>query len=119
MMDLRQDPDRVPGRVVALGAVIVVATIILSVVVVLVLTEAWRGRISTSAGGASVGRVPSEVNHLESGPFDRRTDGERDALAARSRLGGYGWVDRARGRVHVPIDVAMELLLAETPRGAR
>ena len=29
----------------------------------------------------------------------------------RERLEGYGWVDRAAGRVHIPIERAMELMV--------
>ena len=43
------------------------------------------------------------------------TDGAGRALHAAQarRLSQYGWIDRQRGVVHVPIDVAMDLELAE------
>jgi hypothetical protein len=31
----------------------------------------------------------------------------------RQRLGGYGWVDRSKGVVHVPIDAAMARIAAQ------
>ncbi len=32
--------------------------------------------------------------------------------AARAHLQGYGWIDRAAGRAHIPIDRAMQVLVA-------
>ncbi len=39
-------------------------------------------------------------------------DGDMIDLRAQEaqRLGGYGWVDKSQGKVHVPIDVAMKRL---------
>jgi hypothetical protein len=119
MIELRQDPERVPGRTVLLGAVVVVATIVLSVLAVIALTEGWRGRLRSNPGDAAwESRVPARVGRVDSAIYARPTDAERDASAARQRLGSYGWVDRGGRRIHVPIDVAMELLL-ESPGGAR
>jgi hypothetical protein len=36
--------------------------------------------------------------------------------AEQAELGGYGWVDREAGVVHIPIDRAMELLVRESGR---
>ena len=46
---------------------------------------------------------------LQSDPF-----AELDLLRAReeARLGSYGWVDQSAGVVHIPIDRAMDLLVA-------
>jgi hypothetical protein len=119
MMDLRQDPDRVPGRLVLAGGLVVIATIIVSVLAVVALTEGWRGRLASNPGDGWESRVPVEVSHVESGPYARPTDAERDASTAHRRLGSYGWVDRAHGRIHVPVDVAMDLMLAPGGGGGR
>ncbi len=46
-----------------------------------------------------------------------QTDPRGDLLALHEReralLEGYGWTDRGAGRVHIPVDRAMALLLAE------
>lgn len=34
-------------------------------------------------------------------------------LAARNRLGSYGWVDRDAGTVHIPLDAAMQRVLSD------
>jgi len=38
-----------------------------------------------------------------------------EALRAREKaqLDGYGWIDQAKGRVHIPIERAMELMAKE------
>ncbi len=43
-------------------------------------------------------------------------EGELDALKHEmsERLGGYGWVNEGAGVVHIPIDRAMDLLVAQT-----
>jgi hypothetical protein len=116
MIDVRQDPDHVPGRVVVLAAAVVIATIAVSVVAVALMTTGWRDQLRSNPQGAGwEERIPADVSHVEAAAFGRATDAERDAVAARLELTRYGWNDRARGRVHVPIDVAMRLYL-EAPR---
>lgn len=46
--------------------------------------------------------------------------GDLSALRAReaAQLNGYGWVDRQAGVVHIPIDRAMEILVARRGGGA-
>jgi hypothetical protein len=58
---------------------------------------------------AAYGRKLPPEPRLQSDPL-RDLVGLRAAEDA--RLGGYGWVDRGAGRVHVPIERAMELLAA-------
>jgi hypothetical protein len=68
-------------------------------------------------GEAAVGLVeqapfPSPRDALARGalPGPRRATAPEDAAAA--RLGSYGWVDRRAGLIHVPIERALELVLA-------
>jgi hypothetical protein len=46
-------------------------------------------------------------------------DPERDLAALRNRedtrLNSYGWIDRNTGTIHIPIDRAIDLLVAESP----
>lgn len=37
----------------------------------------------------------------------------------KAELGGYGWVDPAKGLVHVPIDQALDHVIAEYERAAK
>lgn len=56
-----------------------------------------------------VGR--SKIGIVEQQMFDLSVRGERDRAARLERLGAWGWVDRAGGVAHIPIDRAMELVV--------
>ncbi len=43
--------------------------------------------------------------------FEASVRAQQKREAQRRRLESYGWVDRARGLVHIPIDRAMDLAL--------
>ncbi len=67
-----------------------------------------------------MGRVPTEIGKPEIGivdqiPFDidHRLDVWRAAHAR--RLSSYGWVDRSKGIAHIPIEQAMQRVVAEPP----
>lgn len=51
----------------------------------------------------------SKIGLVEQQLFETATRGRKDQEARRERLGSYGWVDRERGVVRLPIDRAMEL----------
>ncbi|MGO8969057.1 MAG: hypothetical protein ACLQDQ_05755 [Myxococcaceae bacterium] len=62
--------------------------------------------------------LPAGVNQYEVGivnqrmfSLDQRAAQKR--LQQMRRLNSYGWLDRQTGVVHVPIDVAMDMLLQE------
>jgi hypothetical protein len=65
-------------------------------------------------GSTKIALVEQQL--FESGPLR----GDRARAAQRARLEGIGWVDRAAGVVHIPIDRAMALVVAgqRAPRGA-
>lgn len=46
------------------------------------------------------------------GPAHRAVREELDAKAA-ERLEGYGWIDKEKGIVHIPVERAIELMLRE------
>jgi hypothetical protein len=65
-------------------------------------------------------RVPTEIGKPEIGivdqvPFeiDHRIEDWRAAYA--KRLSSYGWIDRAQGITHIPIEKAMERVVAAPP----
>ncbi len=56
-------------------------------------------------------RLPAPpAPRLQSSPREEMARLRREEL---QRLDSYGWIDRASGRVHIPIDVAMRKLAAE------
>jgi hypothetical protein len=56
---------------------------------------------------AEVGQ--SKIGLVEQQLFDRSFRGERQWKDKLDRLGSWGWADRERGVVHMPIERAMEL----------
>ena len=102
-------------RPIVLGAIglvgLCLATVGLMAVLerTLVTREAARSEAPSSLA-ATYGRTEPPAPRLQAHPRrDLATLLERD----RQRLEGYGWVDRAAGRVRIPAARAMELLLAE------
>ena len=76
-----------------------------------------RVREIRKAGPAT---APTEIGKTEIGivdqvPFDR--DGRLDQWreARQKRLNGYGWVDRSKGLAHIPIEKAVQMVIASPP----
>jgi len=57
-----------------------------------------------------------EVHNIRTELFTRPAAGELLNARQRSELRGYGWVDRERGIVSIPIDVAIDLEVLEGKR---
>ncbi len=105
MMPVEQEPDQVPRGLVRISAIAIAISVAASVGAVVLL------------GGRNLGETmrvdsapPPRIDIL---PFELETDPERERRAARERLERYGWVDRQRRIIHVPIEVAIESYLAE------
>ncbi len=98
--------DAAPGTVAAM-AVSLAAGVALSLVV-----SAWCYHGGPKAGAPPLGPAGAFMQ----GPA-QRTGIERDWEAidreTRDRLHSYGWIDRSRGVVRIPIERAMELVEAE------
>lgn len=65
-------------------------------------------------------RVAGEIGKLEIGivdqvPFDIDTRLDEWREMSRQKLAGHGWVDRARGIARIPIEAAMERVVANPP----
>ena len=84
----------------------------------------WLMLRSFSTEAVRQDRPPSplaEANRVSEPPAPRLQEAAEVELGAfrgdqATRLASYGWNDRARGTVHIPIDKAMELLLADAQR---
>ena len=80
-------------------------------------SEHTVGAVAAAAKPVEIGR--SEIGIVDQVPFtaDRRLDGWRTERA--ERLHGYGWVDRDKKIIHIPIERAMEQVAAGAlPAGA-
>jgi hypothetical protein len=80
-------------------------------------TRIWREtrtRLEPSgpiAPGSEIGKP--EIGIVDQVPFETVRTAERTRAEQMKQLQSYGWVDRDKGLVHVPIDKAIDQLVAE------
>jgi len=102
-------------RPIVLTAILLVGLALATVALMALLERALMAREAARSNApsplaATYGRTEPPAPRLQAHPRrDLAVLLERD----RQRLESYGWVDRATGRVHVPAERAMQLLLAE------
>ncbi len=105
---VRSEEDRIStGKIVAVGVGSLVLFFLASLVTAMY-QQVRLGEHGPIPIPPEVGQ--SKIGLVEQQQFDVAVRGERDRAARVERLGTYGWVDRSAGVVHVPIDVAMELV---------
>ncbi len=104
---VRSEDDRVPSvSIVAVGVAALVLFFLASFVTI--------AFIRVKEGERPLLPVPPEIGQskiglVEQQLFETATRGKEDQEARKRRLGSYGWVDRRRGIVRLPIERAMEL----------
>lgn len=94
---------------------VIVFGCILSVVAGLVLAARSRSLEHAPAASAPA-RPEAEVSNVRAELFSYPGAAERLKADQLHALKGYGWVDRDRGMVRIPIDVAMDLESKEPKR---
>jgi hypothetical protein len=102
MIDIDQESDLVPARPNRWSAIVFAGAIALSILATFVLVRRLH------APSESVAARPVQIDAT---PFVLATEHEHLRAAADRRLDSYGWVDRARGTIHVPLDIAIERYL--------
>ena len=110
MMRFQHDDAGVSRWPMYLSTSVVIAVVLAGLAAVAALTIAIRGQVPLEMAPP---QVREDVSHVEAQVFARETAAERSARQARARLYSYGWVDRQRGIVHVPVEAAMRLYLDE------
>ena len=88
---------------------------VLSVVAVL-LFHARSGMIAPAAAPPAPARPLREVSNVRSDLFRREGIGQELKQRQLHRIEQYEWLDRSRGLVRIPVDVAIDLEAAEQPR---
>jgi hypothetical protein len=77
----------------------------------------WRGTAKTlqptgpMALGKDIGKA--EIGIVDQAPFETTRGAERYRRNDLETLGSYGWVDRDKGIIHMPIDAAIDRFLAD------
>jgi hypothetical protein len=72
--------------------------------------------LSHAATTASQARPEPSVGYIKQQTFRQRASGQDLKASQRKALQHFAWVDRERGIVSIPIDVAIDLELAEQTR---
>ena len=116
--DLPQEEDAIAWRKILLGAL--GSAVIILVLVIAAFSIVARGEARRRPSGefpeerlgprGSVAEVQQDLFGTARG-FGQRLDEQK-----RRALSTYGWVDRERRIVRIPVDQAMELLLVESGR---
>lgn len=108
-----QEQDLVPGRTIAgVSAGVVAATI----AGVLAAYAIGRCDAPELGAGRTSPQVAAEVSAMERLPFQVEAQGLEANRRAAAHLSSYGWIDRERGIVHIPIEAAFQVLLTRRGR---
>lgn len=113
--ELQQAEDVIRARPVILTTVVSVVVTVLLVLVAYVLLRAREAQLGARFEDRDL-PAPHARSQVLAEPFN--IPYPRPAFNARNRpiLDGWGWVDRQRRIVHVPVGVAMDLVLQEAEK---
>ena len=106
-----QERDRIPS-----AKIILVGVGFLVISAIGVVLAAWMMQARTDKFQPhGPPPLPALAGQSEIGIVDQTMFGIPPTLMdqQRKRLGSYGWVDRAGGRVHIPIERAMQMVIEE------
>lgn len=117
-LDLPQEEDRVPWRKVSLGFIAILAVMAVMIIV------AWASMKSREETRRPGGDFPEErlgerkmVSEVHEDLFsDAPGFGQLLNAQKQRALSTYGWVDKERRIIHVPIDQAMDIVVEESRR---
>jgi hypothetical protein len=105
--------DHLPGLRVAVVASAWMVLVVLSVLGI----RWWQLKSTPSPRAAAAARMgESEIADVNQRPFALEDEALRLRTEQGTRLEHYGWVDRGAGVIHMPIEQAMEHVLAEEGR---
>jgi hypothetical protein len=111
-----EEPDRIDG--VALALVFILTLLASAACVAVALWLLVANTPAHAEGSSSAPRtMPSTVSSVQTGLFARAA-GASSTNAEAARLRTYGWVDRERGLVHIPVERAMDLYIAQARRSS-
>jgi hypothetical protein len=99
-----QEADTISARSIARIAIGVVATMAAALFVAYLLGGSHRQPTPV---------VAPDINGIEMSPFAVEAQGLAEHQREEQRLAKYGWIDRDKRVIHVPIDVAFDLWLAQ------
>ena len=119
---VRQEEDTVHGRTLVRVALAALAISVLAVVA----STALLGRTGQAElGGGPAARVaqhgyvaPRAIGLVEQTLIEHEEHGLEQRRVEEERLKTYGWVDRAHGVAHIPVERAMTMIVEENQADA-
>jgi hypothetical protein len=116
-MKVEQEDDLLAGRALtALGVAVVLIVIGAGFGVSCLVVGRERTLRPSGAFPERLLPRPSEHSAIEQDSFERPSRAKRQHEREAKVLGSYGWTDRGRGLVRIPIDRAIDLYVAEANR---
>lgn len=114
-----QEPDVVPGgRILGIGIGVAVATIA-GALIAYALGSCRARELEAEWPGPAMVPPAGDVNSIRTRPFDVEAQGLRDHASDEAWLRSYGWIDRAHGVAHIPLDTAARVYLERHTPGGR
>lgn len=113
-----QEADQIAwGKVIAVAVAALVGFAIAIAISTLILNKVSASVHAAAGTPAEIKEVPAEVGIVNQRPFvlDPRAAITRDAQL--KYLHSYGWVDQKAKTIHIPIEKAMEMVIAQQGAG--
>ena len=111
---VRLEDDRVSTRGIVAALLLTVMATVLSILLARALFDAHERALRTRPEASSL-EPPGQVTH---GLIAVERTGQRDAGRDEQTLESYGWIDRDRRLVRIPVTRAIELELAALTSGS-
>lgn len=102
------------GRIIAVG-VVSLLIFALSAVSAFVFLRVYTARLQAAGAESLPARAigQAEIGIVDQVHFDADRRLETWQTAQRKRLSSYGWTDRQRGLIHIPIEEAMRQVISQ------
>ena len=116
---LQQEPESFAAPRMVQVAVV---TLIIFALGIVWSTEIWLRRskdLAPNGSAAAVELGKREIGIVDQVPFEQQNEPAELRAAKLRRLGSYGYVDKARGVVHVPIERGYEMAIEEQKGGKK
>ena len=106
------------GKVISVGVLSVALFVIGSIwaLKIRTATEAAMNPAGSRYTALPAGFGAEEQGIVDQIPFELNTWVAKDRAEAAAKLKGYSWLDKQNGTIHVPIERAMELVVAEAAK---
>ena len=107
------EPDRVPVGKAVLVAAVVLVVFAAGIFVTGLEQRAVSGTVHDANGAPVTAAGEPRVGMVDQPDYALGSTAARELDAQRARLESWGWTDRAHGRIHEPIEAAMDAIAAQ------